>query len=114
MSESNIEHVFQNLNLEFIDLKQQINILIKKYDDLEKDIKDKKTDHFQCNKCNARFPSTRELKKHKRRSVECQASFECDQCDFTYTSEKQLCRHQQNMENFPAKSVTVSLILRDF
>ena len=42
MSESNIEHVFQNLNLEFIDLKQQINILIKSMMILKKTSKNRR------------------------------------------------------------------------
>ena len=103
MSENDIEQVFQNLNSEFSDLKEQINILIAKYDDLEKDIKEQKKDHFKCNKCNERFPSTKELKKHKKRSEVCQASFECDQCDFMYASEKQLCRHKQKHGKFSCK-----------
>ena len=103
MSENNIEQVFQTLNSEFMDLKEQINTLIKKYDDLEKDVKEQRKDHFQCNKCKERFSTTKELKKHKQRSVVCQASFECDQCELTYTSENQLSRHKQKHGKFSCK-----------
>ena len=47
MSDRDIETVFMTLNLEFTDLKEKINSLTKKYDDLEKEVKQQRVNKLQ-------------------------------------------------------------------
>ena len=82
MSTKDIETVFMTLNLEFTDLKEKINSLTKKYDDLEKEVKQQRVYKFQCIKCKEKFGNTKALE----RSLECQANFDCDQCELSYNS----------------------------
>ena len=103
MTAKDLEPIFMNLNLEFVDLKDKINSLIKKYDNIEQELTKPKKNKFQCIKCNLKFESTRELEKHKKSSSACQAKFECDQCDLTYTSEMQLNRHKKKHGEFPCE-----------
>ena len=100
MSVEDFEPIFINLNTEFVDLKEKINSLILKYDNLEKELIEPKRNKFQCIKCNLRFESTRDLEKHKKISLACQASYDCDQCELTYTSEMQLLRHKKKHGKF--------------
>ena len=87
-------------NLEFTDLKEKINSLTKKYDDLEKEVKQQRVYKFQCIKCKEKFGNTKDLEKHKERLLECQANFECDQCELSYNSEMQLRRHVKKHGQF--------------
>ena len=99
MAAKDFESIFRNLNSEFEDLKVKINLMIQKYDDLEKEIK-KPKQKFQCIKCNLKFENTRELEKQNARSSACQANYDCDQCELSHTSETQLMRHKKKHGKF--------------
>ena len=60
-----METVFMTLNLEFTDLKEKFNSLTKKYDDLEKEVKQQRVYKFLCIKCKEKFGNTKDLEKHK-------------------------------------------------
>ena len=94
MSVIDLEPVFSNLNSEFLDLQTKITSLMKKYEDIEKQIKTEKNAHFQCNKCDMKFVTSKDLQNHKKESEACQANFKCDQCEKRFRSEDQLSVHK--------------------
>ena len=67
---------------------------------MKKELKQQKGQKYQCIKCKEKFDNTKQLQKHKVRSLDCQANYECDQCDLTYTSEMQLLRHVKKHGKF--------------
>ena len=67
MAAKDLDDVFMNLNLEFVDLRGEINALTQKYDDLEKELKQQKGQKYQCIKCKEKFDNTKQLQKHKER-----------------------------------------------
>ena len=67
---------------------------MKKYEDIENQIKTEKNAHFQCNKCDMKFVTSKDLQNHKKESEACQANFKCDQCEKTFRSEDQLSLHK--------------------
>ena len=95
MSVKDLEPVFSDLNTEFLDLQTKITSLIKKYEDLENEIKTDKNAHFQCNKCDMKFVTSKELLNHKNKSLECQANFKCDGCEKTFRKEDQMLLHKK-------------------
>ena len=100
MSVRDFETIFQNLNNEFGDLKSKIDVLIKKYDGLEKQIEKQKKFKFKCRKCGKKFENVTDYQEHKNDESACQANFKCDECDRTFRSENQLTIHQKKHEKF--------------
>ena len=100
MSVRDFEAMFTNLNIEFVDLKSKIDVLINKYAEIEKQLEKQKKFRFKCRKCNKKYENLAEYQKHKNDEGSCQANFKCDECDKTFRSENQLTIHQKKHETF--------------
>ena len=61
MSIKDIESSFQSLNTEFIDLKSKIDVIIKKYEDLEYELENQNKCQFKCSKCSKKFEKVTDL-----------------------------------------------------
>jgi hypothetical protein len=93
MSAKEFEALFNNLNTVFIDLHSKIDVIINKYEDLEKQLKRHKKSTFKCRKCFKKFENLKELQKHKNEDCSCKGNFKCDVCDKSFKSESQLNLH---------------------
>ena len=106
MSFQDFEPIFHTLNEEFESLKVQINTLMKKYSNLEKQLKNNCKAKFKCRKCNEYFENVEKFQDHKENSETCDANpypFQCEKCELAYTSEKQLSSHQEKHGRFPCE-----------
>ena len=114
MSVKDIEPLFQNLSAEFVDLTSKIDIIIKKYENLEKELQKQKKFQFKCSKCNKKFEQLSDLQKHKKEEDSCQANFKCDECDKTFQSENQLDFHKKKHFMFECEDCDVNLVMKDY
>ena len=92
MSVKDIESVFLSLNIEFVDLKSKMDIIINKYEDLEFELQNKKKCQLKCSNCSKKFEKLTDLQDHKKEEGSCQAKFKCEEeeCSKTFRSENQL------------------------
>ena len=92
MSVKDIESVFLSLNIEFVDLKSKMDIIINKYEDLEFELQNQKKCQFKCSNCSKKFEKLTDLQDHKKEEGSCQAKFKCEEeeCSKTFRSENQL------------------------
>ena len=100
MSVRDFEPIIQHLNTEFVELKSKIDVLIKKYEGIEKQIEKQKKFRFKCRKCGNKFENVTDYQDHKNDQSSCQANFKCDECDKSFRSENQLIIHQKKHEKF--------------
>ena len=100
MSIKDLEPLFNNLNTVFADLQSKIDVIIKSYEDLEKQLQRQKKSAFRCRKCKMKFENLSQLQKHKNKKHSCQADFKCDKCDESFKNENQLAIHQQKHGKF--------------
>ena len=94
MSVKDLENIFLSLNTEFVDLKSKIDVIIKKYEDLEYELNQRKC-QFKCSICNKKFENLSDLQDHKKEEGTCQAKFKCDECGKAFRSENQLDIHKK-------------------
>ena len=66
MSVKDLENIFLSLNTEFVDLKSKIDVIIKKYEDLEYELNQRKC-QFKCSNCNKKFENLSDLQDHKKK-----------------------------------------------
>ena len=79
MSVKDIESVFLSLNIEFVDLKSKMDIIIKKCEDLEFELQNQKKCQLKCSNCSKKFDKL----------IDLQANFKCEECSKTFRSENQ-------------------------
>ena len=94
MSVKDLENIFLSLNTEFVDLKSKIDVIIKKYEDLEYELNQRKC-QFKCSNCNKKFENLSDLQDHKKEEGTCQANFKCEECGKAFRSENQLDIHKK-------------------
>jgi len=97
---NDLELVFVNLNTEFVELKSKIDIIIKKYEDLEDELENQSKSKFKCSSCSKKFEELTDLQNHKKEEGTCQANFKCEECGKTFRSENQLDIHKKKHIRF--------------
>ena len=95
MSVKDIESVFLSLNIEFVDLKSKMDIIINKYEDQKKC-------QLKCSNCSKKFEKLTDLQDHKKEEGSCQAKFKCEEeeCSKTLRNENQLDIHKKKHIRF--------------
>ena len=105
---SHLEKEVSSLKEEFLDLKSKIDILVKKYSNLEvkyeKSLSRKRKESFKCRICDQECENLIELKNHKKEHESLLPKFKCDECDKIFLKEKQLKEHiSQKHKTYPCK-----------
>ena len=95
MSAKDLEPLFNHLNTAFIDLQSKLNVIISKYEELERKLENQKKASFKCRVCAKKFENTMELQKHKNEEGACHSKFKCNECDKTFQNENQLSIHKK-------------------
>ena len=95
----NLDVELSKLKEEFVEVKRNLETLLKKYEDIEK--KCTRSENFQCDVCDEIFARKSIMLKHKRchKSV-LPGQFDCSECEKTFQEKWKLDAHVKVHEKF--------------